>query len=218
MVLIVILVLATAVLLARPVHDRLLELFAATERLIHQHSAWGMAAFVFLAAISALLAFVSSAILIPIAIYAWGPATCAALLWIGWFLGGLVAYTIGRYLGRPVVEHLVPPASLARYEGKARSGRGFAGVLLLQLAIPSDIAGYALGLIRCPFPAFVAALAVAELPYAIGAVYLGLSFVQRRLVPLLAIGLAGVLISVFAFRGFHRRSQRPPTAHMTALG
>jgi uncharacterized membrane protein YdjX (TVP38/TMEM64 family) len=204
--LLIILALATALLVARPVHDRLLELFAVTERLIHQHSTWGIAAFVLLAAISALLAFVSSVILIPVAIYAWGPARCAAMLWIGWLLGGLVAYAIGRYLGRPVVERLVSRASLARYEEKARSGRGFAGIVLLQLAVPSDITGYVFGLIRCPFPLFVAALAMAELPYAIGAVYLGVSFVQRRLVPLLALGVAGALISVIAFRIIHRRS------------
>ncbi|HEY7636304.1 MAG TPA: VTT domain-containing protein [Gemmatimonadales bacterium] len=202
----VILALATALLLARPVHDQLLGLFAATERLIHQRPAWGMAAFVLLAALSAMLAFFSSALLIPVAIYAWGPATCVALLWSGWFAGGLFTYAIGRYLGRPVVERLVSRDSLAHYEKRARSGRGLVGIVLLQLAVPSDIAGYAFGLIRCPFPAFVAALAVAEIPYAVGAVYLGVSFLQRRLVPLLTLGLAGVLLSVFAFRVFHRHS------------
>jgi uncharacterized membrane protein YdjX (TVP38/TMEM64 family) len=201
---------ATVLLLARPVHDWMMELFAATERLIHQHPAWGIAAFVLLAAISAMLAFVSSAILIPVAIYTWGPAICALLLWIGWFLGGLFAYAIGRYLGRPVVERIVPRGSLSHYEERARSGRGLVGIVLLQLAIPSDVAGYAFGLIRCPFPAFVAALAVAEIPFALGAVYLGVSFLQRRLLPLLALGAAGALLSVVAFRAFHRHSAATP--------
>jgi hypothetical protein len=48
------------------------------------------------------------------------------------------------------------------------------------------------------------ALAVAEIPYALGAVYLGVSFVERRVLPLLAVGVAGVLLSVLAFRA-HRR-------------
>jgi uncharacterized membrane protein YdjX (TVP38/TMEM64 family) len=60
------------------------------------------------------------------------------------------------------------------------------------------------GLIRCPFVRFVTALALAEVPYALGAVYLGVSFVERRLLPLLAVGVAGVLLSMLAIRAYHR--------------
>ena len=48
-------------------------------------------------------------------------------------------------------------------------------------------------------------LAIAEVPYAIGAVYLGVSFVERRLFPLLAVGVAGVLLSVLAVRALRHR-------------
>jgi uncharacterized membrane protein YdjX (TVP38/TMEM64 family) len=200
-----VLVLATGLLLARPVHQWLLSLFAAAEDLIRGQEAWGMAAFVLLAALSAMIAFVTSSMLIPVAIYVWGPELCFVLLWAGWFLGGLAAYGIGRYLGRPIVRRLVRPAALERQEHWARSRRSLAGILLLQLAIPSDLAGYAFGLIRCPFLPFVAALAIAEVPYAVGAVYLGVSFVERRVFPLLAVGVAGVLLSLLAVRALRHR-------------
>jgi len=191
-------------LVARPVHAWLLSQFAAAEGLIRQQPAWGMVVFVALAAISAMIAFVSSAVLIPVAVYVWGPWMCFALLWAGWFLGGLAAYAIGRYLGRPIVHRLVRPAALERQERWARSRRSLIGIVLLQLAIPSDLAGYVFGLIRCPFLPFVGALALAEVPYALGAVYLGVSFVQRRIIPLLLLGLAGVLLSMVALRMYHR--------------
>ena len=153
-----------------------------------------------------MIAFVSTAVLIPVAIYVWGPTLCFVLLWAGWFLGGLAAYAIGRYLGRPVVRRLVRPETLDRMERWARSGRGsLVAILLIQLAIPSDLAGYVFGLIRCPFGWFTAALALAEIPYALGAVVLGMSFVERRLVPLLIVGVAGTVLSVAAFNLYRRQ-------------
>jgi uncharacterized membrane protein YdjX (TVP38/TMEM64 family) len=157
-----------------------------------------------LAAVSAMVAFVTSSVLVPVAIYVWGPWRCVVLLWAGWFLGGLAAYGIGRWLGRPIVRRLIPGAALERQERWARSRGSLAGILLLQLAVPSDLAGYVFGMIRCPFLPFVVALAVAEVPYALGAVYLGMSFVERQLLPLLVVGVAGVLLSLVAIRAYHR--------------
>lgn len=199
------LVTAIALLAARPAHEWLLDRFADADLVIRQRPIAGMAVFVLLTAVSAMIAFVSSAVLIPVAIYVWGPISCFALLWAGWFLGGLAAYAIGRYLGRPVVRRLVRGEALERQERWARSGGGsLAAVLLIQLAIPSDLAGYVFGLIRCPLRSFVTALALVEIPYALGAVFLGVSFVERRLVPLVIVGVAGAALSVAALRAYHR--------------
>lgn len=204
-VLLALLVLAIALLAAQPVHEWLLDRFADAESVIRQRPAAGLVVFVLLTAISAMIAFVSSAVLIPVAIYVWGPMLCFVLLWLGWFLGGLAAYAVGRYLGRPVVRRLVGAGALERQERWAHSGSGsLVTILLIQLAIPSDLAGYVFGLIRCPLGYFVAALALAEIPYALGAVFLGMSFVERRLGPLLILGLAGAVLGVVAFRLSHR--------------
>ena len=186
---------ALLLMLAQPVHTWLLSLFEAAEGAMRDRAAWGMIVFVLLAALSAMVAFLSSAMLVPAAIYVWGPVVCFLLLWTGWFLGGLAGYAIGRYLGRPVVERLVRPGALARYEGWARSGKSLVPMLMLQLAVPSDLASYLFGLVRCRFIIFAAALALAEVPYALGAVYLGASFLERRILPLVALGVAGVLLS-----------------------
>ncbi len=92
---------------------------------------------------------------------------------------------------------------------------------MIQLAVPSDLASYVFGLVRCRFTIFVVALAVAEIPYAAGAVYLGASFLERRLVPLVALGLAGVLLSIWALRRLHRGGPPevpgPPVAEPLSL-
>lgn len=189
--------------IARPVHAWLLSVFDGAATLIGDRDAAGMIVFVLLAALSAMVAFLSSAVLVPVAIQAWGPAACFVLLWIGWFTGGLAGYAIGRFLGRPAVELLVRAESLQRYEGWTRSGKSLLPMLTIQLAIPSDLASYLFGLVRCRFPVFAAALALAEIPYALGAVYLGASFLERRILPLAVLGIAGVLISAWAVHRLH---------------
>jgi hypothetical protein len=89
-------------------------------------------------------------------------------------------------------------------------------MLMLLLAIPSDLASYFFGLARCRFIAFAAALALAEVPYALGAVYLGASFLERRTLPILLLGVAGVLLSVWAVYRLHRFDPLGPPASRTA--
>ncbi len=197
---------AALLLLAPSVHARLLETIEAVGELIQRRPAAGMVAFVLLAALSAMLAFLSSAVLIPVAVHVWGAPLCALLLWIGWFLGGVATYAIGRYFGRPIVERLVRPATIARYEAWARSGVALVPILLVQLALPSDAAGYVFGIVRCRPATFLVALALVEVPYALGAVYLGVSFLERNLLTLLALGLGGIALSFWALTRLHRRA------------
>jgi uncharacterized membrane protein YdjX (TVP38/TMEM64 family) len=200
----VLMVLAATIVLIGPLHRWLLGVFATVEALMQRHPSVGMLAFVGLAALSAMLAFLSSTVLIPPAIQVWGPATSAGLLWAGWLLGGLAAYGVGRYLGRPVAEVLVTRRTLARYEGWVRAQASLPRALLIQLAVPSDAAGYVFGIIRYPLRWFTAGLALAEIPYALGAAFLGVSFLERRLVPLVAVGLIGALLSWLALRAIQR--------------
>ena len=205
---ILLLVVALLVTVLSPVHSWLLSLFEHAEAVMRERETLGIVLFVLLAALSAMIAFVSSAVLVPVAIYLWGPLVCFLLLWLGWFIGGLAGYGIGRYLGRPVVDRVVGSGTLRRYEAWVRSGRSLITILMVQLALPSDLAAYVFGLVRCRFLIFVTALAVAEVPYALGAVYLGTSFLERQTIPLVVVGLAGVLLTFWAIRRLHRQS--PP--------
>lgn len=186
-------------------HQALLEVLRAGSMLIAERPVLGAVLFVLLSALSAMLAFVSSAVLVPVALYTWGEAVCAALLWLGWILGGMTAYALGRWLGRPVVRWLLPSETLDRYEDRLSTKTPFGLILLLQLALPSEVPGYLLGLVRYPFWRYLAALALAELPYAVGTVYLGESFLDRHLLLLLALGGGGAVLMFFAVRLLQRR-------------
>ena len=62
-----------------------------------------------------------------------------------------------------------------------------------------------MGLVRYRFVKYLAALMVAELPFAIGTVMVGTSVIESRGMVIVGFGLAAVGVSWFAWRAFHRR-------------
>jgi uncharacterized membrane protein YdjX (TVP38/TMEM64 family) len=188
-----------------PVHRAVLQVFDGAKDLIAGHPLLGAALFVVLSALAAMLAFFSSAVLVPAAVYAWGPVICAVLLWAGWMLGGIASYGLAYHFGEPVLRWLAPGKSIVQYQEKIRQRASFGFILLFQLALPSEIPGLVLGLARFPIERYLVALAVAELPYAVGTTLLGASFVSRRFGLLLSLGAVAALAVVFLGRSFRRR-------------
>lgn len=180
------------------IHSRLLTLFSTLESFIRQHPGLGLPAFLGFGAASAMLAFVSSAAIVPVGVLVWGQAACAALLWTGWILGGIGSYTLSRYMGRPAVEKLGAASAVERFSTRLSRETPFGVVVLVQLALPSELPGYVLGLSRYSFWKYLAALAIAEVPYAVATVYLGSSFLHGRALPLIAAGGALALFSAWA--------------------
>lgn len=199
--LVVIILLATS----DPFHELIEDMLAFSEQWIHRHPRSGMVVFILFSMFSAMLAFVSSALLVPIAIYAWGEPMTALLLWTGWLLGGSTAYLIGRYPGRRVVRWFIPVERLRDYEGMISRRAPFPVVLLFQLALPSEVPGYVLGTLRYRFHVYLAALALGELPYAIGAVLLAKSFLEQNFVELVVVSVAGLLLMGGAIVLWQRR-------------
>jgi len=186
-------------------HDWVIGLLPAMEAVIREQAVLGVLVFVAFAALSAMLAFVSSAVIVPVGVYVWGKLASLLLLWLGWVLGGITAYTLSRYFGRAVVQALVPRPLIERYENLIPRRAAFGFVLLLQLALPSEVPGYLLGLTRYSFGRYVAALALAELPYAVATVYLGAGFIERRIYLLIGVGIAVAVLAGASLHALHRQ-------------
>ena len=132
-------------------HTFVVRLIEPVERIIIEHPTLGATLFIVFSALSAMVAFFSTALITPVAIETWGEIPSIALLWIGWMVGGACAYGIGRSLGRPVVRALTSPDALERFEHHISSRAPFGLVLLFQLAMPSEVPGYVLGVARYRF-------------------------------------------------------------------
>ncbi len=193
-------------------HAALLDVLAASRDVIVRHPMQGALLFVLLAAVSAMFAFVSIAIVVPVAVYVWGEPLSMLLLWLGWILGGAVAYGIARYLGRPVVHWLTSDRAMRRIERRVGPDTPFRLILLFQLGLPSEIPGYVLGLVRYPIGKFLLALGLAELPYTIATVYLGAGFVSAQSGFVLVVGLSIALLSVSAFYLLRKHMRSPGIA------
>jgi uncharacterized membrane protein YdjX (TVP38/TMEM64 family) len=186
-------------------HQLFVRVVGVAEGVISAHPVLGISLFIVLSALSAMLAFFSTAIITPIAVETWGELLSIAFLWIGWMLGGMTAYGIGRTLGRPVVRALTSPDAVERFENRISSHAPFGLVFLFQLAMPSEVPGYVLGLGRYSFPKYLVILGMVELPFAIGTVHLGASFLEQRTAMLLAIGAAGVALTTWAIYTLQKR-------------
>jgi uncharacterized membrane protein YdjX (TVP38/TMEM64 family) len=205
-VLLVALVIGLVVLaLSDTVHTAVLQVFEAAKAVMSSHPLAGSALFVILSAFAAMLAFFSSAVLVPAAVYAWGPLMTTVLLWVGWMLGGLISYLLAFWLGRRVLRWLSPGRSFTQYEERINKQASFSFVVLFQLAMPSEIPGLVLGLARYPLERYLAALALVELPYAAGTMLLGASFVSRRIGLMVSLGAVATLSAIFLSRAFRRR-------------
>jgi uncharacterized membrane protein YdjX (TVP38/TMEM64 family) len=188
-----------AIASSETLHDALIGLLEVIQEVIVRHRVAGAVLFVTFAAVSAMFAFVSIAVIVPAAVFAWGAPLSTVLLWIGWILGGCVTYSIGRFLGPRAVRWLTVNQALHRFERRVQRDAPLGLILLFQLALPSEIPGYVLGLARYRFRKYLLALAIAELPYTLVTVYLGASFIERRSGVILAAGITLVAVSVGAF-------------------
>ena len=197
-------ILAGLITASDTLHDKTEEIIVWTEGAISQAPLLGMVVFVGLAMLSAMVAFFSSAVFAPVAVYAWGKAGCLGLLWLGWLLGGILSFCIGRFFGRTTVSMLIDEEKLAGWERELSERPRFVHVLLFQAAVPSEIPGYVLGILRYRFALYLAALAITELPYAIAVVYLGESFLNGESALFILLGVVVILSGVFLFYIFRK--------------
>jgi uncharacterized membrane protein YdjX (TVP38/TMEM64 family) len=199
---------AIVVVYADPAYRALASLLDWAGPVIRAHPVAGIALFVVLSALSAMLAFFSSAALVPAAIVAWGSAWTALLLWAGWWLGGTLAYATGRALGRPLWQARRVARVVDGYRARLQSRPGIGLIVLLQLALPSEVPGYLCGLLGVPLRTYAIALALAELPFAAGTVLLGDGLVRRNGPLLVGVAVIGGAL-MLAASALLRRRMRP---------
>jgi uncharacterized membrane protein YdjX (TVP38/TMEM64 family) len=189
------------------VHSSLMRILSAAEAVIRQYPTAGALAFVVFAAISAMFAFMSTALMVPVAVLTWGNTATSLMLWLGWIGGGVASYGLSRWLGRRLLDRLGGRRLLHRLERWIRPDATFGMVLILQLALPSEMPGYLLGLVRYPLRKYCFALALAELPYALATVYVGQGLIEQRGGLIVSVGaLIGLvsLAAVYALRNHGR--------------
>jgi uncharacterized membrane protein YdjX (TVP38/TMEM64 family) len=157
----------------------------------------GAAVFFLFAAISAMLAFTSSVVLVPPANQVWGKLITFLLLWGGWIAGAIAAFGIGN-VARPLLVRLGYQETLDEYQQFVSKRMKFWTAVLFCIAVPSEIPGYLFGGLHYPFLKFLGAIAIAEAIYAFGIVIAGQNLMAAKPFPLLVIVAILIIIGAGA--------------------
>lgn len=161
--------------------------------------------FVGLAALSALLAPLSSAPLVPGAILIWNDFMVFLLLWVGWNLGHFLAYFIGRYAAYNIIRQIADTEKIEHYKKSLTGRKGFLFILFFCLAMPAEVPGYVLGIMRYSAWRYFVAVSLSEIPFAIITVYASNAFVSQK--PFLFISwiIFGLFFVSSIFYIFHKQ-------------
>lgn len=189
-------------------HATLLRVLDGVNGIAAVHPALAAVVVVLFSALAAMVAFISSWIVIPLAVHTWGTLGGLLLVWGGWVLGGAISYVIGNKFGAPAARWLGFSPQLARYQEWVSHRTPFALAFLFQLALPSEIRGYLFGLGRYPFGRYLLSFALAELPFGVGTAYLGRGILERRVTIVVVMFLGLAVLSVWAFHALHRRLEK----------
>ena len=185
--------------------------------LMNEHPVMGAAVFFVFAAISAMLAFTSSVVLVPPANLVWGKLITFLLLWGGWIAGAIVAFGIGN-VSRPLLVRMGYEETLEKYQQFVSKRMKFWAVLLFCFAVPSEIPGYLFGGLPYPFLKFLGAIAIVEGIYAFGIVIAGENLVADKPFSLLAIVSVLIIIWIVArllLRTIKKRKPRKQSVQET---
>ncbi len=160
--------------------------------------------FLILTVSSAMFFFFSSVWLVPVAVSVWGSLATVLLMLTGWLLGAIFSYILGRYAGYPILKYLIPSRKLDYYRDLFLENSSFPLVFLLRFTLPSEIPGYALGIIRFNFLKYLLITVLAEIPYALVAVYAIEAILSQDPVTLGLIIFVWLLAAILLARLLHK--------------
>ena len=172
----------------------------------------GIVFFISLAALSALLSPFSSLPTLPFAIQIWGTLFTFLFLIIGWTIGSLLSYGVGRYGLLVLFRRLINFQKIEKYRRDLSGNSEFALVVLFRLALPSELTGLVLGILRYDIGKYILATLISEIPFALVSVFVCDAFLmnnpwQLGLGVFIASLLTGLAIVFFAIRVKNKRSE-----------
>jgi uncharacterized membrane protein YdjX (TVP38/TMEM64 family) len=134
---------------------------------------------------------------------------------IGITLGSAFNYSFARVVGRPTLEKVLNPATLAKMDASLKKARSKSAIFLLFLlpGIPKDILCYAAGLSGIGFTEFVVITGLARSPALFVSVLIGATAARHTLRDLALTALLALpVIAAYYLYERRRRGRQPPAA------
>jgi uncharacterized membrane protein YdjX (TVP38/TMEM64 family) len=174
---------------------------------IDELGAWGPLLIIALAVLHAIV-FYPAEIVDAAAGFAYGFLPALLLVMLGWLLNGLVCWTIGQSIARPLLDRWLGAERFERVEEAIE--RGGATLLIAMRLIPIlpfSIVSYAAGAARVPLPRFLWTTAVGYLPITAISVYFGTRLEDLSLTDPLVLGTGLALLALLGVGHWTMRRQ-----------
>jgi len=170
------------------------------EEVINVVRNWGFLgpiAFVFIQALQTILAPIplSTTGIIGGFLFGWW-----GILWttIGSIIGFWAIFWLSRKFGRSLIEKIIKPESLAKFDNLAKDkGAPFFFLIFLIPGLPDDVAGYIAGLTKIPIRVLLALAIVGRTPSVIATNMFGAGLGEDNIIPVVTI--AAISVIIFAF-------------------
>ncbi len=159
----------------------------------------GILIYLLIITLEIIFAPVSIAPLIPVASAIWGWQISGLLSLIGWSVGSLIAFLIGKKYGTPLIERKPYFKKIRKFESLIPQRNKFLGIVLLRLTIPFDIISYAIGIFtQIDWKKYTLATFIGYAPMAFGLAYLG-TFELKYQIVLICIGIVIMVLFYYYF-------------------
>ncbi|WP_010476839.1 TVP38/TMEM64 family protein [Acaryochloris sp. CCMEE 5410] len=159
------------------------------QNFVNQIGPWGPIAYIGLLIISVVASQIPGA---PLAIAAgvlWGPLTAGVYTIIGGFLGAVLAYSLGKYLGQSFFQTLTGKRIIISPDLATNLMGWFIFVSRLLPVLSFDLVSYGAGMAGLSFPIYAAATLVGMIPSTLLLTYMGGTADPSQM-----LGLTGLLL------------------------
>jgi uncharacterized membrane protein YdjX (TVP38/TMEM64 family) len=169
--------------------------------MVRSSGAWGALLMVVLQAAQVVIAPIPGQVTNFLAGYIFGFLPGALLAWLGTIIGATLAMTLARFAGRPLVERLVSPRTLARLDALAEAqGLRFFFLAFLLPLLPDDAICLMAGLTPLPLSALILAAAIGRLPGLTVTVWAGAHVGEMPSGLLVIAGAVSLILLALAWR------------------
>jgi uncharacterized membrane protein YdjX (TVP38/TMEM64 family) len=135
---------------------------------------FGVFLYVFITAFATVVAPISAIPLLPVAVLLWGWFYAGILSIIGWTIGSVIAFLIGRKLGVKIVNRFVSLEKISYYESFIPKKDLFLGIILIRIFLPVDLLSYLLGIFsKVSLRTYALATFIGVIPFAFILSYVG---------------------------------------------
>lgn len=178
---------------------------------------WSFAGFIFLQIIQVIAAPIPGEVTGFLGGFLFGPLKGILLTTIGLTIGSIIAFQISRALGRPVVDQIIDPRIMKRFQFLLNHESAFLVFLLFLIpGFPKDYLCYISGLGRLSLLEFTLISATGRLLGTILLTFGGAFLQQKKYMELLFLAIASLLIILLAllfkaplerwFKTFHEKT------------